>query len=773
MRLLNLLDTTTSNRLFEDTVVAYHGSKQQDVVFEPTHLGDNSHTFGNYQSKRTGVFFSDNPEFSAMYGTVQQYRLNLTNTATDLLELAYRASMTLDAFHPDQRPLWIDVVGITRSSGREWQLFDDEVGDFFVPWLIEQGYDSAQFVEYNEDDHGQEHRSVTTVVFDPSRIQRVSTPVQETTINEMPGWMHAYPKENQKLPVPLFPDEIKSFNRIARIGDYDLYYSEQSKDAVVTPRGKSVKANVGYVAMHPYDRVGDSRQAAMFKNSLVIMDVFLAQELRGKGLGIAIYKALLNDGLTLVSATTVNPNSSAVWRKLATDPSINVWAMHPRGIQSYPLVVGPGERLAPQVPPDGEDVTFERSVWFASTEYNPLKNQRALGEAAQNYPKVMTADQMADYVGARHHTPEDMESGDILERIYSFSQYDLVYMRPEQIKRGQWHVDEDRRDNYIQQIKAGSPIPPIVIQELGRIIIDGTHRHDAASLAGVESIPVYVGRTVNAVPDEENPYAPSEDDEEWEPDPEEYGFVETITESFFSDNLDVLMPVVKALMATAARPLIYKLWKKAPNAVLALAAIKRLHDQGDPQPLVTIEKQTTLDVPVQFLRRLAWEAGLHDIPGVPPASHKPGLMPMAFGVQNSSLQYERNKGMTSVRPLPEDAMNDTITVLHVTKDENLPSIRQNGLEPRIGKNSADIGERDAGVHVFFDKDSMADALMNWDMDWHGGDDNDDEDGPPLSVLTLEVPRSWVHSHWAKFNTGTGIVFERIPPAMIKQVAEVY
>lgn len=767
---MRLLDLTESN-VPASPVLAYHGSKQTDVVFEPSHIGDNSHTFGNYQSKRTGVFFSDNPEFSAMYGTVQQYRLNLTNTATDLLELAYRASMTLDAFHPDQRPLWIDVVGITRSSGREWQLFDDEIGDFFVPWLIEQGYDSAQFVEYNEDDDGQEHRSVTTVVFDPSKIQRVSAPVQEADLNEMPGWMHAYPKEDQKLPVQLFPDEIRSFKRIARIGDYDLYYSEKSKDAVVTPRGKPVTANVGYVAMHPYDRVGDSRQAAMFKNSLAIMDVFLAHELRGKGLGIAIYKALLDDGLTLVSATTVNPNSSAVWRKLSTDPSVNVWAMHPRGVQVYPLVVGPGQRLTPQVPPDGEDVTFERSVWFASTEYNPLKNQRPLGEAVQNYPKVMTADQMADYVGERHHTPEDLESGDILERIYSFSQYDLVYMRPEQIKRGQWHVDEDRRDDYIRQIKSGSPIPPIVIQELGRILIDGTHRHDAAVLAGVESIPVYVGRTVNAVPDDENPYAASGDEEEWEPDPEEYGFVETITESFFSDNLDILMPVVKTLMATAARPLIYKLWKKAPNAVLALAAIKRLHDQGDPQPLVTIEKQTTLDVPMQFLRRLAWEAGLHDIPGVPPASYKPGLMPMAVGAATSHLRTKTESVMTSLRPLPEDAMSDTITVLHVTKDENLPSIRQNGLEPRIGKNSADIGETDVGVHVFFDQDSMTDALMNWDMDWHEGDE--DDDGPPLSVLTLEVPRAWVHSHWAQFNSGTGIVFEKIPPAMIKQVAEVY
>lgn len=102
----------------------------------------------------------------------------------------------------------------------------------------------------------------------------------------------------------------------------------------------------------------------------------------------------------------------------------------------------------------------------------------------------------------------------------------------------------------------------------------------------------------------------------------------SITESFFSDNADILMPIVKTLMKTAARPLIYKLWKKSPNAVLALAAIKKLHDQGDTNPLLTIDQMSNLDVPIKFLKRLAWDAGLHYIPGVSGPDEKPNLLPM-------------------------------------------------------------------------------------------------------------------------------------------------
>jgi hypothetical protein len=161
------------HHLIESKVMAYHGSKQDSVIFDPTHLGDNSHTFGNYNAKRTGIFFSDNPEYSAMYGEVQKYHLNIQNTATNLLEYAFRVASELDAHDSNERPLWLSFMNISRGSS-SWELFEDDVGDLFVPWLVDNGYDSAQFEEYTEDDDGTEHRSITTVVFDPSKIKRIT-----------------------------------------------------------------------------------------------------------------------------------------------------------------------------------------------------------------------------------------------------------------------------------------------------------------------------------------------------------------------------------------------------------------------------------------------------------------------------------------------------------------------------------------------------------------------------------------------------------------------
>lgn len=355
-------------RLLE--LIAYHGSEHTKPRFATSHTGNNSHTFGAYTSTRTGIFFSDNPQFSRMYGTVGKYDLTMQNTCTDLMEWAFRYGMTLDAHDPDQRPMWLEISGITRGSGGdEWHLFEDEVGEVFVPWLKEQGFDSAQFEEWGEDDNGEECQSLTTVVFDPSQIR---------------------------------------------------------------------------------------------------------------------------------------------------------------------------------------------------------------------------------------------------------------------------------------------------------------------------------------------------------------GLDDNVNESFFSDNMDILMPVVRTLMNTGARPLIYKVWKRSPNAVLALAAIKKLHDQGDPNPMSTLDKLSNLDVPYQFLRRLAWDAGLHDIRGVFDKGKKPSVQnPMV----NASIEED----------------GDLTTVWHVTPTANMPAIKQQGIVPKTGQNSAEWGEPEDAIHVFLNPDSMEDAIANWDMPSWG-----EEDEVPLTAIKLNIPSSWLN-----------------------------
>jgi hypothetical protein len=112
-----------------------------------------------------------------------------------------------------------------------------------------------------------------------------------------------------------------------------------------------------------------------------------------------------------------------------------------------------------------------------------------------------------------------------------------------------------------------------------------------------------------------------------------------------------------------------------------------------------------------------------------------------------------------------------VTVYHVTPENNLPNIRKNGLEPRIGPNSKDIGETEEAVHVFLDHDSLTDAMMNWEtMDWHGKEE------PELSLLTLQVPASMLSTPFNKgvvSGQGTAEIHQTVPPNMITSVVEVY
>jgi hypothetical protein len=56
------------------------------------------------------------------------------------------------------------------GKGKVWATFEDELGKHFVEYLLGQGYDSARFTEYNEDDEGRELESETIVVLEPNKI---------------------------------------------------------------------------------------------------------------------------------------------------------------------------------------------------------------------------------------------------------------------------------------------------------------------------------------------------------------------------------------------------------------------------------------------------------------------------------------------------------------------------------------------------------------------------------------------------------------------------
>lgn len=150
---------------------AYHGSGNEHSAFDTKHTGHNSHTFGAYDSTRHGIFFTTTPEFASMYGDVHEYDLDINNTADlDNSNVMYDfVNSHLDA-HED-RNIWSDARGILYSD-TAWGIFEDEVGERFVAYLKQEGYDSATFEEYNTDDDDVEHKSNTIVVLNPSKVTK-------------------------------------------------------------------------------------------------------------------------------------------------------------------------------------------------------------------------------------------------------------------------------------------------------------------------------------------------------------------------------------------------------------------------------------------------------------------------------------------------------------------------------------------------------------------------------------------------------------------------
>lgn len=150
---------------------AYHGSGNAHQRFNTTHSGNNSHTFGSYNSERYGVFFTNNPKFAELYGDVYQYDLQVSNPlnldSQDGLEVVYRFQTNKEL----DRQIRMAASEIASYGRNIWMLFEDEIGEAFVKFLKEEGYDSAQFTEsHTEDD--EEIESLTTVVLNPSKIEK-------------------------------------------------------------------------------------------------------------------------------------------------------------------------------------------------------------------------------------------------------------------------------------------------------------------------------------------------------------------------------------------------------------------------------------------------------------------------------------------------------------------------------------------------------------------------------------------------------------------------
>lgn len=73
---------------------------------------------------------------------------------------------------------------------------------------------------------------------------------------------------------------------------------------------------------------------------------------------------------------------------------------------------------------------------------------------------------------------------------------------------------------------------------------------------------------------------------------------------------------------------------------------------------------------------------------------------------------------------------------HVTLAHHLPSILRQGLVPQIGANSQALGEHEARVYAFIDRQAMETALMNWMGEVY--EEMEDALGHEVDLVIIEV-----------------------------------
>ena len=95
-----------------------------------------------------------------------------------------------------------------------------------------------------------------------------------------------------------------------------------------------------------------------------------------------------------------------------------------------------------------------------------------------------------------HHTFQDIEEGDLPDRIYWFDEYKKSELPLSQLDLNEFGFDEQLVDDYVTLIQSSpKTMPPIVYDPIAGSIIDGTHRANAYAKLGYDTIPAYVGLT--------------------------------------------------------------------------------------------------------------------------------------------------------------------------------------------------------------------------------------------------------------------------------------
>jgi len=109
----------------------------------------------------------------------------------------------------------------------------------------------------------------------------------------------------------------------------------------------------------------------------------------------------------------------------------------------------------------------------------------------ENKNQPISSDDVLEMVRRYHHTPEDLDSGDLYNRIKKYDFYRSEEVPSDKIDAEIWNSDPDMVEEIEELIKSKPNYPPIVLDE-DFVIIDGTHRAKALKNLGHSFIKAYV-----------------------------------------------------------------------------------------------------------------------------------------------------------------------------------------------------------------------------------------------------------------------------------------
>jgi hypothetical protein len=99
-----------------------------------------------------------------------------------------------------------------------------------------------------------------------------------------------------------------------------------------------------------------------------------------------------------------------------------------------------------------------------------------------------------------HSNRQDLDDGDLRNRIDRFDVFIRKAVPIASIDLGEFSINDETVQDYVQLYRATGSYPPIVFDEVSGSIIDGLHRANALVLCGLTEIEAFVGIAKNLDP---------------------------------------------------------------------------------------------------------------------------------------------------------------------------------------------------------------------------------------------------------------------------------